>query len=195
MMSQLQSVLENVDSSDLLIATVDPILLLIDAYPDSFTDHFRDTVDILVGWHIDSIHQRPIVTYASCSLQHLKNFWIADLQFTLTLLSQFLEDMESYNEDLSLPGSGRSSPGEDDAATSPRDSISRITSLIAVFNTVMKCVGEHLNPSLTSGVQWSFFSDCLAKMLKTAVKALELDEGLDILGNNDVGLSQVCFDN
>jgi PI-3-kinase-related kinase SMG-1 len=191
MMSQLQSALENVDRSDLLIATVDSILLIIDVYPESFNDHFRDTVDILVGWHIDSTQQKSIVAYASRSLQQLRSFWIADLQFTLTLLGQFLEDMESYDEELSLPGSGRSSPGEEDGLPCPRDCILRITSLIAAFNTVMKCIEEHLNPTLTPNVQWSFLMDCLSKMLRTVVKAMELDDGLELSSNHDTGISQV----
>ncbi|KAG7209878.1 hypothetical protein KM043_011480 [Ampulex compressa] len=175
MMSQLQSALENVDRADLLIATVDAILLVIESYPETFTNHFRDTVDILVGWHIDSTQQKSIAAYASRSLQRLRTFWIADLQFTLTLLGQFLEDMESYDEELTLPESGRSSPG-DDISPTPKECILRITSLISVFNTVTKSISEHLNPNLTPNVQWSFLSDCLSKMLKTVVKAIELNE-------------------
>lgn len=174
MMSQLQSTLENVDRSDLLVATVDAILLIMESYPETFSNHFRDTVDILVGWHIDLTQQKTIVAYASRSLQRLRTFWIADLQFTLTLLGQFLEDMESYDEELSLPECGRSSPG-DEASPTSRESIRRITSLISVFNTVTKSISEHLNPNLTPSVQWSFLSDCLSKMLKTVVKAIELD--------------------
>ncbi|XP_043258587.1 serine/threonine-protein kinase SMG1 isoform X3 [Colletes gigas] len=175
MMSQLQSTLENVDRSDLLVATVDAILLIMESYPETFSNHFRDTVDILVGWHIDSTQQKAIASYASRSLQRLRTFWIADLQFTLTLLGQFLEDMESYDEELTLPESGRSSPG-DEVSPTPRECILRITSLISVFNTVTKSISEHLNPNLTPNVQWSFLSDCLSKMLKTVVKAIELDD-------------------
>lgn len=176
MMSQLQSTLENVDRSDLLVATVDAILLIMESYPETFSNHFRDTVDILVGWHIDSTQQKAIASYASRSLQRLRTFWIADLQFTLTLLGQFLEDMESYDEELTLPESGRSSPGDEVQSPTPRDCIVRITSLISVFNTVTKSISEHLNPNVTPNVQWSFLSDCLSKMLKTVVKAIELDD-------------------
>ncbi|XP_035721238.1 serine/threonine-protein kinase SMG1-like isoform X1 [Vespa mandarinia] len=183
MMSQLQSTLENVDRSDLLVATVDAILLLIESYPETFSNHFRDTVDILVGWHIDSTQQRSIVAYASKSLQKLRTFWIADLQFTLTLLGQFLEDMESYDEELTLPEFGRNSPGDETSPT-PKECILRITSLISVFNTVTKSISDHLNPNLTPNVQWSFLMDCLSKMLKTVVKAIELNEGYEEWSQN-----------
>ncbi|XP_043280213.1 serine/threonine-protein kinase SMG1 isoform X1 [Venturia canescens] len=191
-MSRLQSTLENVDRPDLLISTVDAILLVIDSYPETFSNHFRDSVDILVGWHIDYTQPKAIVSYASRSLQRLRNFWIADLPFTLTLLGQFLEDMESYDEELCLPGSGRSSPGED-SSPGPRECILRIASLISVFNTVTKSVAEHLNPSLTPIVQWSFLTDCLQKMLRTVVKAIELNEkeaSHESVSNNHVESSQ-----
>ncbi|XP_011302537.1 serine/threonine-protein kinase SMG1 isoform X2 [Fopius arisanus] len=174
-MSRLQSTLENVDRPDLLMATVDAILIVTDLYPETFSDHFRDAVDILVGWHIDFTQPKSVTAYASQSLQRLHDFWIADLQFTLMLLSQFLEDMESYDEELTIPNSGSSSPGED-PPPGPKECILRITSLISVFNTVTKSVGESLNPTVTPAVQWSFLTDCLSKMLQTVVKAIELSE-------------------
>lgn len=190
MMCQLQSILENVDRADLLVATVDAILLIIDSYPETFTNvHFHDTVDILVGWHIDLTQPKSVVVYASRCLQKLRSFWIADLQFTLTLLGQFLEDME--NEELNLPESGRTSLGDDGSPTL-RECILRITSLISVFNTVTKSIAEHLNPNLASpNVQWSFLTNCLSKMLKTVVKAIELEEETDIwpeISNNTENL-------
>ncbi|KAL6442065.1 hypothetical protein ACFW04_002410 [Cataglyphis niger] len=197
MMSQLQSILENVDRADLLVATVDAILLIIDSYPETFTNHFRDTVDILVGWHIDSTQQKSVVLYASRCLQKLRSFWISDLQFTLTLLGQFLEDMEGYDEELSSPESGRISPDDDEAPT-PRECILKITSLISVFNTVTKSISEHLNPNLAPSVQWSFLTDCLSKMLKTVVKAIEFEQENDIwpkiISNNTENLIK-CIKN
>lgn len=97
------------------------------------------------------------------------------MQFTLTLLGQFLEDMESYDEELSLPGSGRSSPGDEVSLTS-RECILRITSLISVFNTVTKSITDQLDPNQSPSVQWNFLSDCLTKMLRTVVKAIKLNE-------------------
>lgn len=191
-MSELQSCLENVDRPDLLRATVDCMLVIIEAYPKTLTKHFRDTVDILVGWHIDSTQQKPIVTYASESLQKLRNFWIEDLDFTLTLLGQFVEDMEGYDEEMSMPPpSGRSSPGDDTADCSspvnvhesaslnltPQDArqcICKLTSLIGVFNTVAKSVAHHLDPNTNAAIQWSFLADCLSTMLKSVVRVLEI---------------------
>lgn len=198
MMSQLQSILENVDRADLLMATMDAILLIIDSYPETFTNiYFRDTVDILVGWHIDCTQQKSVIVYASRCLQKLRSFWVADLKFTLTLLGHFLEDMESYDEELNVPKSGSTLP-DGDESPSPRICILRITSLISVFNTVTKSISEHLNPNLAPNVEWSFLTDCLSKMLKTVVKAIEFEEENDvwpkIISNNTENLIK-CIKN
>ncbi|XP_057324226.1 serine/threonine-protein kinase SMG1 isoform X1 [Microplitis mediator] len=181
--SRLQATLENVEKPDLLMATVDVILIVIESCPEVFSNYFRDTVDILVGWHIDFTQSKKVIAYASRSLRKLETFWISDMQFTLTLLSQFLEDMQSYDEELTLPGSGRSSPG-DEPIPGPKECILRITSLISVFNTVVKSVSDNLNPSINPAVQWSFLTECLLKMLRTVMKAIEVDENRD--DNNDV---------
>lgn len=92
--------------------------------------------------------------------------------------------MESYDEELSHPNSGRSSPKDEETVSSPHECILRITSLISVFNTVMKCLAEYLSPNITPSVQWTFLMDCLTKMLKTSVRAIELKED-DNLSNID----------
>ncbi|XP_044575793.1 serine/threonine-protein kinase SMG1 isoform X2 [Cotesia glomerata] len=189
--SRLQATLENVERPDLLMATVDVILIVIEFCPEIFSNYFRDTVDILVGWHIDFTQSKKVIGYASRSLRKLETFWISDMQFTLTLLSQFLEDMESYDEELTLPSSGRSSPG-DEPIPGPKECILRISSLISVFNTVVKSVSDNLNPSINPTVQWSFLTECLLKMLRTVMKAIEVDENRD--ENNDVQ-DENCSDN
>ncbi|GLH00101.1 Serine/threonine-protein kinase ATR [Gryllus bimaculatus] len=174
LMSSLQNALEFTDSADFLIGTVDVILLLTEMYPTSFSKHFRDTVDILVGWHIDSSLKSQITEYASRSLQKLNRFWIVDLQFSVTLISQFLEDMEAYGDDIHVSNdqSGRSTPDEE-PILSPEQCIIKITSLIKVFNTVLKCLGQHLNPILSPTISWSFLINCFTKMLQTVLRALE----------------------
>jgi len=55
-------------------------------------------VDILVGWHIDSTQKDKVLEYTAAALIGFHEFWSADLSFSVTLLSQFLEDMEAYVE-------------------------------------------------------------------------------------------------
>jgi len=58
----------------------------------------QDTVDILVGWHIDSTQKDKVMEYTATALIGFQEFWSADLSFSVTLLGQFLEDMEAYVE-------------------------------------------------------------------------------------------------
>lgn len=58
----------------------------------------QDTVDILVGWHIDSTQRNGVIDFTSKALISFKRFWKSDQSFTQELLGQFLEDMEAYAE-------------------------------------------------------------------------------------------------
>jgi len=55
-------------------------------------------VDILVGWHIDSTQKDKVIEHTATALIGFQEFWSADLSFSVTLLGQFLEDMEAYVE-------------------------------------------------------------------------------------------------
>lgn len=59
----------------------------------------KDTVDILVGWHIDIEQSQSVICVMSSCLQSLAPYWISDLGFTVSLLGQLLEDMERYAND------------------------------------------------------------------------------------------------
>lgn len=57
---------------------------------------FKDIVDILIGWYIDPEQDAEFLDQIDKALVKLQNFWLNDMNFTLTLLSQFLEDAERY---------------------------------------------------------------------------------------------------
>ncbi|XP_059929779.1 serine/threonine-protein kinase SMG1-like [Gadus macrocephalus] len=67
-MSSLQSILENLDTPELLCQSVKCILQVARAYPHVFSTNFRDTVDILVGWHIDHTQKQSLTTNVSGQL-------------------------------------------------------------------------------------------------------------------------------
>ena len=58
----------------------------------------KDTVDILVGWHIDSTQKDSLIEFTSNALIEFHRYWVNDISFSTTLLGQFLEDMEAYAE-------------------------------------------------------------------------------------------------
>ena len=65
---------------------------------DEMYCHSQDTVDIMVGWHIDATQKDSVIQFISDTLISFHEFWSADLNFTFQLLGQFLEDMEAYVE-------------------------------------------------------------------------------------------------
>lgn len=96
---------------------------------------FQDTVDILVGWHIDHSQPITVTSFASWALQRLSRYWVADISFTLTMLSHFLEDTESYAEDLcslANPKSRTGSPTNEEplAPSSTEEALAKVTSFI-----------------------------------------------------------------
>ena len=82
-------------------------------------------MDILVGWHIDTTQEPSLLDFVSSewcthggsaslevfihplyphvssspdALQSFTVYWVNDMQFTLDLMNQFLEDMEAYSK-------------------------------------------------------------------------------------------------
>ncbi|XP_078611831.1 serine/threonine-protein kinase SMG1-like isoform X2 [Branchiostoma floridae x Branchiostoma japonicum] len=162
-MSNLQSVLENADTPDLLMAVVDCIQFVAEYYPHVFTNHFRDTVDILVGWHIDSTQKETVIKYTSDILVSLQQFWVGDLGFSVTLLGQFLEDMEAYTEDLHRYA--RRSPCEDDIAP-PDVCLPKLTALLRVFSTVVSSMGDHFSPNHGPPLTEAYITELLDRMVR-----------------------------
>lgn len=63
----------------------------------------QNTVDILVGWHIDTQQKPSLISYISSALVSLRDFWVEEMGFSVELLKQFLEDMEAYSNVSCLP--------------------------------------------------------------------------------------------
>ncbi len=101
-------------------------------FPDATLVIFQDVVDILVAWHIDPSQSPSTLDFIASTLVDFRPYWLKDMHFTLTLLYQFLEDMDSYLNDTS----SRRKEGE---------RVEKIAALLRVFNTVVKsvsCVGD-----------------------------------------------------
>ncbi|XP_029599265.1 LOW QUALITY PROTEIN: serine/threonine-protein kinase SMG1-like [Salmo trutta] len=161
-MSSLQSILENLDTPELLCQSVRCILQVARCYPHVFSTNFRDTVDILVGWHIDHTQKQSLTQQVSGWLQSLEQFWVADLTFSTTLLGQFLEDMEAYAEDLGHVGSGEA---VDEDIPPPTVSLPKLAALLRVFSTVVRCIGQRFNPIRGPPITQAYVSDVLNRVL------------------------------
>ncbi|XP_041828579.1 serine/threonine-protein kinase SMG1 isoform X2 [Melanotaenia boesemani] len=186
-MSNLQSILENVDTPELLCQSVKCILQVARCYPHVFSTNFRDTVDILVGWHIDHTQKQSLTQQVSAWLQSLEQFWVADLTFSTTLLGQFLEDMEAYAEDLSHVVSGE---GLDEDIPPPSVSLPKLAALLRVFSTVVRSIGERFSPVRGLPITEAYVTDVLNRVLAcvTAAKQVQFSEAVLTAGNECVGV-------
>uniref|UniRef100_A0A7N8X3L8 non-specific serine/threonine protein kinase n=1 Tax=Mastacembelus armatus TaxID=205130 RepID=A0A7N8X3L8_9TELE len=186
-MSNLQSILENVDTPELLCQSVKCILQVARCYPHVFSTNFRDTVDILVGWHIDHTQKQSLTQQVSGWLQSLEQFWVADLTFSTTLLGQFLEDMEAYAEDLSHVGSGEML---DEDIPPPSVSLPKLAALLRVFSTVVRSIGERFSPFRGPPITEVYITDILNRVLTcvTTAKQVQFSEAVLTAGNECVGV-------
>ncbi|GCC18493.1 hypothetical protein chiPu_0017960 [Chiloscyllium punctatum] len=170
-MVSLQTVLENVDTPELLCQCVKCILLVARCYPHIFSTNFRDTVDILVGWHIDHTQKQSLTQQVSGWLQCLEQFWVADLGFSTTLLGQFLEDMEAYAEDLSHVASGEA---VDEDIPPPSVSLPKLAALLRVFSTVVRSIGERFSPIRGPPITEAYVTDVLLRVVNCVTTAKQV---------------------
>ncbi|KAK5913354.1 hypothetical protein CgunFtcFv8_007892 [Champsocephalus gunnari] len=186
-MSNLQSILENVDTPELLCHSVKCILQVARCYPHVFSTNFRDTVDILVGWHIDHTQKHSLTQQVSGWLQSLEQFWVADLTFSTTLLGQFLEDMEAYAEDLNHVMSGEAL---DEDIPPPSVSLPKLAALLRVFSTVVRSIGERFSPFRGPPINEVYVNDVLSRVLScvSTAKQVQFSEPVLTAGNECVGV-------
>ncbi|XP_069036868.1 serine/threonine-protein kinase SMG1 isoform X1 [Lepisosteus oculatus] len=192
-MSSLQSILENLDTPELLCQSVKCILLVARCYPHIFSTNFRDTVDILVGWHIDHTQKTSLTQQVSGWLQSLEQFWVADLGFSTTLLGQFLEDMEAYAEDLSHVASGET---VDEDVPPPSVSLPKLAALLRVFSTVVRSIGERFSPIRGPPITEAYVTDVLNRVLAcvTTAKQVFFSEAVLTAANECVCVLLVSMD-
>ncbi|TKS92475.1 Serine/threonine-protein kinase SMG1 [Collichthys lucidus] len=153
----------------------------------AFSHVMQDTVDILVGWHIDHTQKQSVTQQVSGWLQNLEQFWVADLTFSTTLLGQFLEDMEAYAEDLNHVVSGEVL---DEDIPPPSVSLPKLAALLRVFSTVVRSIGERFNPFRGPPITEVYVTDVLNRVLTcvTTAKQVQFSEAVLTAGNECVGV-------
>ncbi|CAD0201065.1 unnamed protein product [Chrysodeixis includens] len=174
-LGRLQNIIEGTDSADVFIAAINAMIVMSNSYPEHFANHFVDTVDILVGWHVDNAQPKKIKDFALQSLFKLSRHWQADVGFSVNLLNQFVEDMVAYSSDI------ESEKPKSDEANTPEECMQKITSFLNVFNTVVKSLGTLLSPTVSQIVSWSFLTEAFTKILQVLTKTLKDDAESDLI--------------
>jgi PI-3-kinase-related kinase SMG-1 len=159
-MKDLQELLERTNQSGFLITLVDALGTISNWKPKLFEPIFQDVVDILVGWHIDSTQLPAVRTHMSQVLLSWNSYWIIDMEFSSSLLRQFMEDLEAFDEDVA----------KSDDPDNLKDISERMLSLMQVFNTVLSCLKTRQQNAITflppeSSVWCENILDSFAKVL------------------------------
>lgn len=181
LITSIRSVMERTDVGDIFIVTAELTLAIMGRYPSTFNaEFFHDIIDIIVGWHIDVSQPREVLKCATNCLKRMTPYWIIDMGFTINLLHQFLEDAETFKDDLL----GYLRQPETEAAKTT-DMVRKITAFIEVYTSVFKGVGPKMSPEKTPNVSYAFLIESLAKVMEIVLQTLEpeLYNELIIAGN------------
>ncbi|VVC40721.1 Hypothetical protein CINCED_3A013789 [Cinara cedri] len=172
--------LESIDSPELITVTADVAINFSRVYCRAFEPYFKDTVDILVGWHIDTSQSIETNKRISQCIFRLSTYWTADMSFTLGLLEQLLEDMSSISDEFE----------RNDKTDELNGDLDKILAFIRVFSTVAESVGIHLSPQSSSVVSWPFLSNALLTIIKTLLKCINVtvNENIVEAANNCIWL-------
>lgn len=95
----LKGYLENAENTETFKQISSTIAAFSRNYKRSFERHFTDIVDMIVGWHLENGQPLEIKEHCSVILQHFSSFFLKNLEFTLSLVAQFLEDIQSFSYD------------------------------------------------------------------------------------------------
>lgn len=180
LINHLVTAIETTENAEVFKAILDVLVTVVEMYPSGFYEQFRDTTDLLFGWHVD--HTQPLcnIEFISKSLQRISHHFKYHLEFSVTLIENFLEDIANYATQLSETGE--------------ISNLEHVTVLILAMNTVLNCLGNAIYPSNNKQVKVEFITAALGRIIKTIVDALEyyIPDNMVIAGNECIAIL-LCF--
>lgn len=182
LMKNLVTIIETVESAAVFKSILDVLMMVVEIYPDNFFPLFRDTIDLLFGWHVDHTQPLNIIEFISRSLQRIPKHFQFYSEFSISLLENFLEDIVNYSKQLEESGEAVY--------------LEHITVLVLALNTVLKCLGLSIRPCENNNIKIEFINTLLHQVIKTATHALEsyIPENLIIATNDCITLVLVLLD-
>jgi PI-3-kinase-related kinase SMG-1 len=174
--------IEITENSEVFKAILDVLMTTVELYPDCFYTQFQDTVDLLFGWHVD--HTQPLsnIEFISRNLQRISPHFKYNLDFAVSLIENFLEDITNFSNQLG------------DAES---NSLDHVNVLILALNTILKCLGDSFRPQNNKHVSVELVSTCLNQIIKTVREVLEnfVTDNLIIAANESIGILLGQLDN
>ncbi|XP_050514722.1 serine/threonine-protein kinase SMG1 [Diabrotica virgifera virgifera] len=176
LINNLVLAIETTENAEVFKAILDVLITVVEMYQAEFYDQFRDTIDLLFGWHVD--HTQPLcnIEFISKCLQRISHHFKYYSEFSIQLIENFLEDISNYSTQIKEAGD--------------TNSLDHVTVLILAMNTVLKCLGTTFHPINNKIVTVEFINSSLTRIIKTVTDTLEnyVPENLTIAGNNCIGL-------
>ncbi|XP_023013215.2 serine/threonine-protein kinase Smg1 [Leptinotarsa decemlineata] len=181
--NNLVTAIESIENADVFKAILEVLVTIVEMYQTEFYDQFRDTIDLLFGWHVD--HTQPLgnIEFISKSLQRISHHFKYNVEFSVQLIENFLEDISNYAAQL--------------VETGDLSSLEHVTVLILAMNTVLKCLGTSFHPTNNKIVKVEFINSTLAKIIGTVTETLEsyVPDNLTIAGNDCISILLGYLDN
>ncbi|XP_058127309.1 serine/threonine-protein kinase Smg1-like [Anopheles ziemanni] len=129
LLGELQKLLEETDGPDIFVLVTDIMVGLSAAYPESFEPYFKDVVDIVVGWQLETAQSNRLKLHCARVLQAFQPYWLEQREVTLSLLDQFVEDIQGCWDEL-----------DEDDREQWRTAQRLSATLLTAFNSVFKCL-------------------------------------------------------
>ncbi|XP_074602353.1 serine/threonine-protein kinase Smg1 [Brevipalpus obovatus] len=168
LIKKVKKALEEAQTSELLLSINNVFLAAAEHYPASLQPHFRDIVDILIGWHLDSSQPPVVAQYLAGAFTSFSNFWINDFDFTLDLLGQFLEDFEVFYKRL-IETNEKSQDLLDSSFT-----LNKMASLVRVFINVLQSLGDLASPDRNNNMSWDFIINAMKTILVAVNNTMQI---------------------
>uniref|UniRef100_A0A6A7FPI8 non-specific serine/threonine protein kinase n=2 Tax=Hirondellea gigas TaxID=1518452 RepID=A0A6A7FPI8_9CRUS len=190
-LESVHTVLENTEVLSLMVAAVEVLRTVYSIQPLVLDSIFQDLVDILVGWHIDHDQPVEVTHYVAQTLSYFPKLWQRNSNCAALLLSQFVEDMDDYLQE--VKASTSPSFRLEDGADRPEVAAKKVEYFLGVYSSVLACVspGKEEEKILDTALEPNFLHDSFAAVV-AATRTL-LDTGYSSHASTlFITLNKVC---
>ncbi|KAI8834162.1 hypothetical protein BJ741DRAFT_610129 [Chytriomyces cf. hyalinus JEL632] len=150
----LQTLLDSMESPDLLPCVLDVLIVVSEKYPVQFGATFQEILTLLIGWQIDPKVSKQVASIISDAFKRFNSAWLGHLPFSLELISNLTRDLEMAYADVPLPP----------ANSAPQRVSSSITALVLCCVGVCQgvCAAIFENQTTFGRIPAKVKADCLA---------------------------------
>ena len=188
LMRNIVSTIEATDNVEVFKTGLQNLVDIVELYPNNFFPLFRDTIDLLFGWHVDNVQKLSTIEFISHCMQRLAKYFQVNMEFSMTLIVHFMEDIEGYSNQICEHESSDDESDND-------NTVEHVTVFVLALNTVLKCLGNTFRLP-NEHVSVKFITECLTKIVHVTTGTLEsfLSDNLIIASNECVSilLSVIC---